>query len=370
VTGPLLEVSGLATHYRLEEGLVRAVDGVHLHVDPGETLAVVGESGCGKSVTARSILRLVERPGQIVAGQILYHGMDRTVDLAALDPRSEAMRSIRGAEIAMIFQEPMSSLSPVHTIGAQIMENIRLHEPVTKAEARARAIEELRSVGIPRPEQRVDAYTFQLSGGMRQRAMIAMALACRPKLLIADEPTTALDVTTQAQILELLQSLQEQYGMAVLFITHDLGVVAEVASRVAVMYLGLVVEECEVDAVFHDPRHPYTKALLRSVPTVGPRSRRRLDTIAGSVPHPYNRPRGCPFHPRCEQVLDGTCDVVLPPILSTGKGPGAGTGSGTKSGSGSGRTVRCHLYRDADDLASGRAGTDRAQADDAVPEAR
>ena len=248
------------------------------------------------------------------------------------------MRSIRGAEISMIFQEPMSSLSPVHTIGAQIMENIRLHESVTKAEARDRAIEELRNVGIPRPEQRVDAYTFQLSGGMRQRAMIAMALACRPKLLIADEPTTALDVTTQAQILELLRSLQERYAMAVLFITHDLGVVAEVANRVAVMYLGLVVEESDVDAVFHAPRHPYTRALLRSVPTVGPRSQRRLDTIAGSVPHPYNRPRGCPFHPRCDQAMTGRCDVDLPPVLSTA------------SADSPGQTVRCHLYHDADDL--------------------
>ncbi|HVX44929.1 MAG TPA: ABC transporter ATP-binding protein, partial [Mycobacteriales bacterium] len=243
---PVLQVRGLKTHFELTEGRVRAVDGVDLSIDPGETLCVVGESGCGKSVTARSILQLVEPPGRIVAGEIDYNG----TDIAALNPKSQAIRAIRGKEIGMIFQEPMSALSPVHTIGKQITESIRLHERIGKAEARERAIEELRLVGIPRPEERIDAYTFQLSGGMRQRAMIAMALACRPKLLIADEPTTALDVTTQAQILQLLRRLQQQLGMAIMFITHDLGVVAEIADRVAVMYLGMVAEQSTVDDLF------------------------------------------------------------------------------------------------------------------------
>jgi peptide/nickel transport system ATP-binding protein len=272
---PVLQVRGLKTHFELTEGRIRAVDGVDLSIEPGETLCVVGESGCGKSVTARSILQLVEPPGRIVGGTIDYNG----TDIAALNPKSQAIRAIRGKEIGMIFQEPMSALSPVHTIGRQIIESIRLHERVSKSQARERAIEELRLVGIPRPEERIDAYTFQLSGGMRQRAMIAMALACRPKLLIADEPTTALDVTTQAQILQLLRNLQQQLGMAIMFITHDLGVVAEIADRVAVMYLGVVAEQSTVDDLFHNPRHPYTKALLRSVPTVGPRTGHRLGSL-------------------------------------------------------------------------------------------
>ncbi|MBM7788507.1 ABC transporter ATP-binding protein [Tenggerimyces flavus] len=356
---PLLDVRGLKTHFHLDEGLVRAVDGVDLAVRPGETVCVVGESGCGKSITARSILQLVEEPGRIVEGEVLLridedHQLFREqhksrrdrdaiaayraagtgqLDLARLDPKGSAIRQIRGKDVAMIFQEPMVSLSPVHTIGYQIVENIRTHEKVDKKDARDRAIEELRLVGIPRPEQRVDAYTFELSGGMRQRAMIAMALACRPRLLIADEPTTALDVTTQAQILELLQGLQEQLGMAVMFITHDLGVVAEIADRVTVMYLGIVAEECDVDDLFHDPRHPYTRALLRSVPTVGPRAHRRLATIRGIVPHPYNRPAGCPFHARCDSVMPGKCDVIVPPVVS-----------------GAERAVRCLLYDKPDDL--------------------
>jgi peptide/nickel transport system ATP-binding protein len=358
---PLLDVRGLRTHFALDEGLVRAVDGVDLTVRPGETLCIVGESGCGKSISARSILQLVERPGRIVAGEVLLQlgadhpvlttrhpsrrdraavaaAVDGVLDLALLDPKGTAVRQIRGREVAMIFQEPMVSLSPVHTIGHQIAENIRTHEDVSKHEARDRAIEELRRVGIPRPERRIDAYTFQLSGGMRQRAMIAMALACRPKLLIADEPTTALDVTTQAQILELLQELRAESDMAVVFITHDLGVVAEIADNVAVMYLGLVVEQCGVDDVFHAPRHPYTRALLESVPVVGPRARRRLATITGLVPHPYERPTGCPFHTRCRDAMAGVCETTLPPTLV------ADPPAGGHGGDGGGRSVRCLLY--------------------------
>ena len=376
VDPPLLAVRGLKTRFDLDEGVVRAVDGVDLTVRAGSTLCVVGESGCGKSITARSILHLVERPGRIVEGEVAFRvGRDHPVlaarhtsrrdrdavrasgdsgvlDLARLDPKGSAIRAIRGNDVAMIFQEPMASLSPVHTIGHQIAENIRTHEDVTKREARDRAVEELRRVGIPRPERRVDAYTFQLSGGMRQRAMIAMALACRPKLLIADEPTTALDVTTQAQILELLQELQQQLDMAVMFITHDLGVVAEIANEVVVMYLGLVAEQCGVDDLFHDPRHPYTRALLESVPVVGPRARRRLATITGMVPHPYNRPTGCPFHTRCRDAMPGLCDRTLPPTLATSDEGQAHPGGGTSPGGP--RAVRCLLYDTPAALHAGR----------------
>jgi peptide/nickel transport system ATP-binding protein len=338
----LLEVRGLATHFQLQEGLVRAVEAVDLDVRAGETLAIVGESGCGKSITARSILQLVDPPGKIVAGEINYRRADGTViDIAKLDPRGKAIRELRGQEIAMVFQEPMSSLSPVHTIGAQIMENITEHEKVSKAEARDRAIEALREVGIPRPERRVDAYTFQLSGGMRQRAMIAMALACRPRLLIADEPTTALDVTIQAQILDLFRELQERHEMAVIFITHDLGVVAEVADRVAVMYLGLVVEQCDVDDLFYAPRHPYTTGLLLSMPMVGPRSKQRLATIPGSVPHPYARPTGCPYHTRCDRFLTDRCDSEFPTMISAA------------ASNGEGRSVRCLLYETPESVIAG-----------------
>ncbi|MGN6483955.1 MAG: ABC transporter ATP-binding protein, partial [Thermomicrobiales bacterium] len=252
----LLEVRGLKTHFSLDEGLVRAIDGVDFDIRRGKTLCVVGESGCGKSMTARSILQIVQPPGRVVAGEMLFHrpgpeGSERTIDLAKLDPKGKEIRSIRGREISMIFQEPMTSLSPVHTVGNQIAETVILHEGVSKQAARARAVEMLGFVGIPRPQDRVDSYPFEMSGGMRQRAMIAMALACTPSLLIADEPTTALDVTTQAQILELIQRLKDEFGMAVMLITHDLGVVAEVADEVVVMYLGLVVERGTVDEIFH-----------------------------------------------------------------------------------------------------------------------
>jgi peptide/nickel transport system ATP-binding protein len=240
------------------------------------------------------------------------------VDLVKLEPNSLQMRSIRGAEIALIFQEPMSSFSPVHSVGNQIIEAIRLHQPVGKREARARTIDILRRVGVSTPEQRVDQLANQLSGGLRQRAMIAMALSCEPTLLIADEPTTALDVTTQTQILELMRQLQQEDGMAIMLITHDLGVVAEMATDVVVMYLGRVVEQGPVDAIFHAPRHPYTRALLRSIPRIRARARERLLPIAGAVPHPYDRPSGCPFHPRCAEFMAGRCDRQTPELRSVG----------------------------------------------------
>ena len=320
----LLSVRNLKTYFPQEEGLVRAVDGVSFDLYPGVTLGVVGESGCGKSVTARSILRIVDRPGRIVEGEIQFRrpgadgGGGQVVDLTKLAPNGPEIRSIRGAEIALIFQEPMSSFSPVHSVGNQIIEAIRLHQPVGRQEARAKTIEMLRRVGVSSPEQRVDQLAYQLSGGLRQRAMIAMALSCQPTLLIADEPTTALDVTTQTQILELMRQLQQEDGMAIMLITHDLGVVAEMATDVAVMYLGRVVEQGPVDAIFHAPRHPYTRALLRSIPRIRSRSRERLTPIAGSVPHPYDRPTGCPFHPRCTDFMAGTCDRQEPTLRPVG----------------------------------------------------
>ena len=320
----LLSVRNLKTYFPQDEGLVKAVDGVSFDLYPGVTLGVVGESGCGKSVTARSILRIVDRPGRIVEGEIQFRrpgtggGGGEVVDLAKLAPNGLEIRSIRGAEIALIFQEPMSSFSPVHSVGNQIIEAIRLHQPVGRREARAKTIEMLRRVGVSSPEQRVDQLAYQLSGGLRQRAMIAMALSCQPTLLIADEPTTALDVTTQTQILELMRQLQQEDGMAIMLITHDLGVVAEMATDVAVMYLGRVVEQGPVDAIFHAPRHPYTRALLRSIPRIRSRSRERLTPIAGSVPHPYDRPTGCPFHPRCTDFMAGTCDRQEPTLRPVG----------------------------------------------------
>jgi peptide/nickel transport system ATP-binding protein len=329
----LLSLRNLKTYFAQDEGVVKAVDGVSFDLYPGVTLGVVGESGCGKSVTARSILRIVDRPGRIVEGEIWFrrpgaNGGGQVVDLAKLAPNGEEMRSIRGAEIALIFQEPMSSFSPVHSVGNQIDEAIRLHQPVGRREARVKTIEMLRRVGVSSPEQRVDQLAHQLSGGLRQRAMIAMALSCQPTLLIADEPTTALDVTTQTQILELMRQLQQEDGMAIMLITHDLGVVAEMATDVVVMYLGRVVERGPVDAIFHSPRHPYTRALLRSIPRLRARTRERLVPIAGSVPHPYARPAGCPFHLRCTEFMAGTCDRRQPELRPIGDG----------------HTVSCFLY--------------------------
>jgi oligopeptide/dipeptide ABC transporter ATP-binding protein len=321
----LLSVRDLKTYFSQDEGTVKAVDGVSFDLYPEGTLGIVGESGCGKSVTARSILGIVDRPGRIVDGEIRFRRPaagaapgDGVVDLAKLPPNGPEMRAIRGAEIALIFQEPMSSFSPVHTVGSQIVEAIMLHQQVSRREARAKTIEMLRRVGVSSPEQRVDQLSNQLSGGLRQRAMIAMALSCHPTLLIADEPTTALDVTTQTQILELMRQLQREDGMAIMLITHDLGVVAEMATDVAVMYLGRVVEQAPVDEIFHAPKHPYTQALLRSIPRMRSRSRERLIPIAGAVPHPYDRPSGCPFHPRCPEFMPGRCDAEAPTLRPVG----------------------------------------------------
>jgi oligopeptide/dipeptide ABC transporter ATP-binding protein len=325
----LLEVRNLKTYFFLREGIVRAVDGTNFEVQQGRTLGIIGESGCGKSVTALSILRIVPHPGRVVEGEVLFHrppqgdGSDKVtqvVDLTVLDPAGDEIRSIRGKEIAMVFQEPMSSLTPVYTIGDQIMEAILLHQKVNRAEAREGAIEMLDRVGMPKPSQTVDSYPHQLSGGMRQRAMIAIALSCNPSLLIADEPTTALDVTTEAQILELMRDLQQELGMSIMYITHDLGVIAEIAEDVAVMYMGKIVERADVVSLFHDPLHPYTRALLKSIPKIGRKSRQRLVSIKGTVPDPFSLPEGCPFHPRCSEYMETICDRQEPKLLEVKKG--------------------------------------------------
>ena len=314
---PILSVRDLKTYFRPDEGIVRAVDGASFDLYPGRTLGIVGESGCGKSVTARSILRIVDQPGKVEGGAMLLRRSDgRVVDLASIDESSSEMRDIRGGEIGYVFQEPMSSLSVFYTIGNQIIEAIRRHRKISKKEARHRAIELLQLVGIPRAEQRIDSYSFELSGGLRQRVMIALALAAEPRILIADEPTTALDVTTQAQILELIRKIQIERDLAVVLITHDMGVIAEMADTVSVMYLGKVVESGSVDTIFHAPKHPYTQALLRSIPSVLAEPRSRLATIVGSIPHPYARPPGCPFHPRCQSAIPGTCDRSSPSVTA------------------------------------------------------
>jgi peptide/nickel transport system ATP-binding protein len=320
-TKPLLSVRNLHTSFFQDEGTTKAVDGASFDVLPGKTLGIVGESGCGKSVTAQSILRIVDHPGRIVEGEIVLTRADGSeIDLVKLRANSRQMRSIRGGDIGLIFQEPMTSFSPVHTVGAQLIEAILLHNAVSRKEARRLGIETLRSVGIPKPERRIDEYSFELSGGLRQRAMIAVALSCDPRLLIADEPTTALDVTTQAQILDLLRKIQQERAMAIMLITHNLGVVAEMADDVVVMYLGRVVEEGAVDDIFHDPKHPYTKALLQSIPSIESVPRVKLPTISGSIPHPFNRPTGCPFHPRCASFMPGRCDKQEPLLAAVGDG--------------------------------------------------
>ena len=338
----LVKVENLRTYFYLNEGLVRAVDGADFEIHRGKTLGVVGESGCGKSVVARSIMNIVPRPGRVVSGHIWYqrrlHSTDGQVgvgksaellDLTTLDPYGNQARNIRGAEISMVFQEPMTSLSPVHTIGNQICEAITLHQGVSQDEARKIAIEMLDLVNMPLPSRTIDRYSHELSGGMRQRAMIAMALSCHPSLLIADEPTTALDVTTEAQILSLMRNLQREMGMAIMFITHNLGVIAQMAENVVVMYMGKVVEEASVDTIFFNPLHPYTRALLQSIPRLGEKVQgKRLASIRGMVPDPYSIPKGCPFHPRCSSVIKGVCDETEPVYIEMEAG----------------HKVRCHLY--------------------------
>lgn len=333
----VLEVENLKTHFYQDEGIVKAVDGISFTVDRGKTLGIIGESGCGKSVTVHTIMRLIpEPPARIVEGSIRLYGVEDSkggaLDLAKLRAKDEQLCRIRGKEIGMVFQEPMTALSPVHTVGNQIMEAILIHEPeVTKKEARQRAVELLSRVGLPDPERSVDAYSHQLSGGMRQRALISMALACSPRLLIADEPTTALDVTVEAQILELLIELQEEIGLAMIYITHNLAVVSEIADEVAVMYLGKIVEHSTKEQVFTNPLHPYTWALMRSIPVLEGELN-RLIPVRGGVPSPYETLPGCPFHPRCEYAIPGICDVgAAPELLDVGDG----------------HKVRCVLYDDA-----------------------
>ena len=327
----LLEVNNLKTYFYTETGVVPAVDGISFQIRRGSTLGVLGESGCGKSVTGYSILRLVRPPGKIIDGEILYHaqnGRGEISNLVDYPANGEEIRQIRGKEIGMVFQEPMTSLDPLFTVGDQIMEAVLFHQNMSKAEARQIAIEMLDKVRMPQPHETIDKYPHQLSGGMRQRVMIAMALSCRPQLLIADEPTTALDVTTEAQILELMRQLQQELNMAIMFITHDLGVIAEMAEDVIVMYLGKVVEQASIQSLFVDPKHPYTRALLQSIPKVGQKSGARLQAIEGMVPSPRNIPAGCPFHPRCPEFMPGVCNAAIPRLTEID----------------SGHTVSCFLY--------------------------
>ena len=317
---PLIDVKDLKTYFYTEDGVVRAVDGIDFSIEPEKTLGVVGESGCGKSVTALSIMGLIQMPpGKIEAGQILYHRNGNVIDLTKLDPKGPEMRSIRGNEIAMIFQEPMTSLNPVYTIGNQIMEAIILHQRLSKREARNKAIEMLRAAGLPSPRQHIDEYPHQLSGGMRQRAMIAMALSCNPSLLIADEPTTALDVTIQAQVLGLMNDLRREFKAAILFITHNLGVIAKMADDVVVMYLGRIVEGAPVREIFHHPIHPYTQGLMRSIPSLATTGKERLVPIKGIVPDPYEVPQGCGFEPRCPRAKQ-ICKEQIPPLKEMAPG--------------------------------------------------
>ncbi|MCL0087859.1 ABC transporter ATP-binding protein [Dehalococcoidia bacterium] len=316
---PLIEVRDLKTYFYTDDGVVRAVDGVDFTIEPEKTLGVVGESGCGKSVTALSIMGLVQMPpGKIEAGEILYHRNGNVTELTNLNPKGKEYRSIRGNEIAMIFQEPMTSLNPVYTIGNQIMEAIILHQKVGKKEARERAVTMLEAVGIPLPRQRIDEYPHQLSGGMRQRAMIAMALSCNPSLLIADEPTTALDVTIEAQVLKLMHDLRGEFKTAMMLITHDLGVVASMADDVVVMYLGKIVEGSTVGNVFHNTKHPYTQGLMNSIPSLATK-RDRLVPIEGVVPDPFEIPAGCGFEPRCPRAM-GICRREIPPLKEVAPG--------------------------------------------------
>jgi peptide/nickel transport system ATP-binding protein len=316
---PLLSIRALQVVLRLDDGVVPILDGIDLDLAPGKVMALVGESGSGKSVTAQAILRILPRTLQIAGGAMLLRANGAALDLAGVPADGAVMQGIRGRRIAMIFQEPMSSFSPLHTVGNQVGEVLRIHEHLSKQAARQRTIELLDRVGIPNPARAVDRYPFEFSGGMRQRAMIAKALSCNPALLLADEPTTALDVTIQAQILTLMRDLQAEFGMGILFITHDLGVVAQMADEVAIMYAGRIVERGPVRAIFRDPQHPYTMNLLRAVPRLVDLHRRRsLEPIRGSVPSLYDMPEGCSFHPRCEFFMAGRCDAAPPKLVAVG----------------------------------------------------
>ncbi|MCL4504733.1 MAG: ABC transporter ATP-binding protein [Chloroflexi bacterium] len=358
----VLRVNDLHTYFYTDLGISRALNGVSFDIPVGKVMGVVGESGCGKSVTALSIMRLLPKSSKIIKGDITYFrrpqhngsagasdqikqksengqqgfwidenaGKVQEIRLNDLDPMGPEMRHIRGAELAMIFQEPMTSLNPVYTIGDQISETIMLHQRVNKAEGLRRAIDILEKVGMSNPKLIVGNYPHQLSGGMRQRAMIAMGLSCHPAVLFADEPTTALDVTTEAQILDLMRDLQAQFGTTIVFITHNLGVVAQMCDSVSVMYLGRIIEQTSVDEIFYNPKHPYTSALLNSIPHIGSRSKERLQPIRGVVPDPYSKIVGCPFHPRCNAFMPGKCDKAMP--AQTVISPG--------------HNVRCFLYSD------------------------
>ena len=316
----LLEVKDLHTYFELEEGTLKAVNGISFTIRKNRTLGIVGESGCGKSVTAQSIMRITPKKNSRINGQMLLHHESGPIDIAQLDEDSDEMRDIRGRDIAMIFQEPMTAFSPVHTIGNQIMEALFVHGENDKRAARKRVISLLDEVGIPAPDRRIDEYSFQLSGGMRQRSMIAMAIVLNPRLLIADEPTTALDVTIQSQILRLMKRLQRDNGMAIMFITHDLGVIASMADDVAVMYLGKIVEYGASREIFKNPRHPYTKGLLRSIPKFGEKEGAHLATIKGTVPVPLDPPDACPFANRCAEFIAGKCDVRMPAAIQVAPG--------------------------------------------------
>ena len=334
MTRPILEVKNLKVHFDVQKGVIRALDGVNFTIREGRTLGIIGESGSGKSVTARAIMRLLAKNGRVVDGSITFHQSDQqAINITELDPDGQSIRKLRGGEIAMIFQEPMSSLTPVYTAGVHIGEALQLHlkprqpigkqvekaiqkvNKVSRKEARNLAIQLLDRVGIPRAHQSVDSYPHQLSGGQRQRVMIAIALSCNPSLLIADEPTTALDVTTQAQINRLIRDIQDEYNMAVMYITHDLGVIAEVAQDVAVMYLGRIVETGDIDSIFYNPKHPYTRALLESIPRIGQVRGKRLNAIQGMVPDPFSIPTGCSFSDRCSEFIKGKCDVISPDLI-------------------------------------------------------
>ena len=320
----ILDLKDVKVHFKLDEGLLKAVDGVSFAIRKGKTLGIVGESGCGKSVTSNAIFKILPKYG-LIGGEIILNEkdgkkLDTPIDIAKLNPEGPEIRSIRGGNISMIFQEPMKAFSPIHTIGNQIIEAIVLHVEPDEKKAREIAIDMLRKVGISNPEQRIDEYPHQLSGGMRQRAMIAMALSCRPSILIADEPTTALDVTVQAQVLDLINNLKTENDTSVIFITHDLGVIAEMSDDVVVMYLGKVVEYCDVDTLFYNPQHPYTQALLKSIPTADKQHKGRFESIQGTVPYPINLPEECGFFSRCEQAEKGLCDQGHAPMVEVAPG--------------------------------------------------